>query len=143
MYSSYSTRSSSPFASMGSSSNGVWMIIALVIAIIGGILLYFLFTNKKNDGKFSGFVAWLHSFLRFDKMMIEALTKIAYLILALYVTLSSFAFISVNFLTFILYLVLGNIIVRIIFEFSLLGIQLWKNTTEINSKLPDKKKEEK
>ena len=33
---------------------GVWSIIALVIAVVGGIALYFTFLNKKNDGKWTG-----------------------------------------------------------------------------------------
>ena len=87
MYSSYARESTLSSMPSVSQSTGVWMIIAFVIAVIGGILLYFLFTSKKNEGNFTGFIAWLHSFLRFDKMMIEAIIKISYLILALYVTL--------------------------------------------------------
>lgn len=119
---------------------GVWTIIAAVLAVVGGIVLYFLFTSKKNNGDFKGFVAWLHSFLRFDIMMVEALLKVFYLISAIFITLSSFALISTNFLLFLGYLVLGNIITRLIYEFSILGIQLWKNTTEIRDAIVDKKK---
>lgn len=133
----YVTKSVSTTPSIGGS--GVWTIIAAVLAIVGGIVLYFLFTSKKNKGEFKGFVAWLHSFLRFDKMMIEALLKIIYLIAALFITLSSFGMISTSFLLFLLYLVLGNIVLRIVFEFSILGIQLWKNTTEIKESLNENK----
>lgn len=118
---------------------GVWVIVSAVLAIVGGIVLYFLFTSKNNNGEYKGFVAWLHSFLRFDKMMIEALLKICYLVSALFITLSSFSVISTSFLGFLLYLVLGNVILRMIFEFSILGIQLWKNTTEIKETLTTKK----
>lgn len=120
--------------------NGVWTIIAAVLAIVGGIALYFLFTSKKNKGEFKGFLAWLHSFLRFDKMLIESILKIVYLILALFITLSSFGIIGTSFLGFILELVLGNLILRVLFEFSILGIQLWKNTTEIKEEITERKK---
>ena len=92
---------------------GVWMIVSFVLAIVGGIVAYFLFTSKKNNGEYKGFVAWLHSFLRFDKMMIEALLKIVYLVLTIFITLSSFGFISTSFLTFLLYLIVGNLVLRI------------------------------
>ena len=134
----YSTKSLVTTSS-ASSSMGVWSIVSLVLAIIGGIVLYFLFTSKKNKGEFKGFVAWLHSFLRFDKMMIEAIIKILYLILAIFITLASFELIGTNFLLFILTLTLGNVFIRIIFEFSILGIQLWKNTTEIKEAITEKK----
>lgn len=47
----------------------IWVIISLVLAIVGGILIYFLFLNKKNDGKFNGFVGWLYDFLSFKKCL--------------------------------------------------------------------------
>ena len=56
------------------------------------------------------------------------------MILALYVTLSSFAVIS-NFLFFLFYLIVGNITVRLIYEFSLILLIVCRNTTEINEKL--------
>ena len=118
----------------------VWLIISAVLALVGGIVAYFLFTSKKNNGEFKGFVAWLHSFLRFDKMMVEAMLKILYLVSAIFITLFSFTFISANFLLFLGFLVFGNVITRLCYEFSILGIQLWKNTTEIRDALTDKKK---
>ena len=42
-------------------------------------------------------------------MMVESMLKILYLIAALFITLSSFALISSSFLSFLLYLVFGNI----------------------------------
>ena len=122
---------------------GVWMIVSFVLAIVGGIVAYFLFTSKKNNGEYKGFVAWLHSFLRFDKMMIEALLKIVYLVLTIFITLSSFGFISTSFLTFLLYLIVGNLVLRMVFELSILGIQLWKNTTEIKEIISEDKKSKK
>ena len=121
-----------------SNSFGVWSIVSLVLAIIGGIVLYFLFTSKKNNGEYKGFLAWLHSFLRFDKMMIEALVKILYLISAIFLTLASFELIGTNFLAFILTLTLGNVFIRLIFEACIFSIQIWKNTTEIRDALEKK-----
>lgn len=120
---------------------GIWMIIAAVLALVGGIVCYFLFTAKKNEGQFKGFVAWLHSFLRFDKMMIEALLKICYLITAIFITLFSFALISSNFLVFLAFLVFGNVFARLLYEFSILTIQIWKNTTDIRDAVAKKSKE--
>ena len=65
----------------------VWAIIAAVIALIGGIVLYFTFLNSKNEGRFKGFLGWMYDFLTFRKMMLEALLRICYLILVIYVTL--------------------------------------------------------
>lgn len=113
----------------------IWMGIALILAIVGGIVLYFTFLSKKNEGKFTGFLAWIHDFLSFKKMFAEVLLRIGYLITAIYVTLSSFSLIGSNFLGFLMNLVLGNILVRIIFEFLLIALVICRNTTEINKKL--------
>ena len=88
-------------------------------------------------------MGWLYDFLSFRKMFIEALLKITYLISAIFVTLSAFAVIS-NFLAFLLYLVVGNLVVRVAYEFSLILLVICRNTTDINKKLKgDKKDEEK
>ena len=117
---------------------GIWLIVALILAIVGGILIYFLFLSKKNEGRFQGFLGWLYDFLSFKKFFLEAVLKITYLVVAIYITLSSFAMIASNFLGFILTLVLGNILARIIYEFSLLILVICRNTTEINAKLSAK-----
>ncbi len=111
--------------------NSVWLIISLVLAIVGGILIYFLFLSRKNDGKFTGFAGWLYDFLSFKKMFLEALLKITYLVVAIYITLSSFAIIGYNFLGFLSALIIGNLIARVVYEFSLILLVICRNTTEI------------
>ena len=120
----------------------VWMIVSIILAVVGGILIYFLFLSKKNEGKFKGFAGWLYDFLSFKKMFMEALLKITYLILALYITLSSFALIGTNFIAFLGTLILGNVILRLVYEFSLLLLVICRNTTDISKKLSNKKDKE-
>ena len=132
-----SPRSSSYALASSSSESSIWIIISLVIAIIGGITLYFTFLSKKNEGKFTGFWGWVYDFLTFKKMVIEHILKIIYLILAIFITLSSFAFISASFLTFILYLVIGNLLARICYELFLVLLVICRNTTDINRKMKE------
>ena len=137
MYSSYYSKNLlSSSNSMADAS--VWMIVSIILAIIGGILIYFLFLSKKNEGKFNGFVGWLYDFLSFKKMFMEALLKITYLIVALYITLSSFALIGTSFIAFLAMLIIGNVVARLVYEFSLLLLVICRNTTEINKKLSKK-----
>ena len=132
-----------------SAGNSVWVIIAAVLAVVGGIVVYFTFLSKKNEGKFTGFLGWLYDFLTFKKMVIENILKILYLIIAAFITLSSFALISSSFLAFLAYLLLGNLLVRIIYELFLVVLIICRNTTEINKKMgksevvKEDKKEEK
>lgn len=113
----------------------IWVVISAILAVIGGIVLYFTFLSKKNEGKFTGFLGWLYDFLTFKKMMIENVLKILYIIVALFVTLSSFGLISISFLAFLLTLVIGNVLTRVIYELLLVKLVICKNTTEINKKL--------
>ena len=137
MYSSYYSKNLlSSSNSLASAS--VWIIVSIILAIIGGILIYFLFLSKKNEGKFNGFVGWLYDFLSFKKMFMEALLKITYLIVALYITLSSFALIGTSFIAFLAMLIIGNVVARLVYEFSLLLLVICRNTTEINKKLSKK-----
>lgn len=105
-------------------SNLIWIISSAVLSIFGGILLYFTLFDKKNDNKFNGFLKMVYDIFTFKKNILETIIRILYIICTIYITLSSFAFISINFLYFILRLFIGNIIIRILFEFLLMIINI-------------------
>lgn len=121
-----------------------WAIVSLVLAIIGGVLVYFLFIKGK-DLKLSDGLKKLRDLLDFKIMLIEPILKILYLVITIYVILISFNFITTNFLTFLLVLILGPIIIRIIYEASLMLVMIWKNTkiicenTSKNKEIHEKK----
>lgn len=115
----------------------VWIIIA-AISLIGGIVLYFTFLSKRNEGKFKGFLGWAYEFFNFKKFTIEAILKITYLILAIFITLFSFTIIPQTPVGFLLMLIPGNLVLRIIYEFSLVMLVICRNTIEINNKLTKK-----
>ncbi len=120
-----------------------WIIISAVVALLGGIVAYILFVSKKNNGEYTGFVAWLHDFLNFKKFFIEVVLKTLYVISTIFITLSSFSFIGSSVATFFLWLILGNIVNRVAYEFVLMFLTLVNNTTEINKKMGTKKEPEK
>ena len=111
----------------------IWTIISIVVAIAGGIAIYFAFL--KNTKKLDGFLGKLRDFLNFKTLLLEEILKISYLVLAIFITLYSFGFIGTNVGLFLWMLIGGNIIIRISYELSILIIKICKNTTEINNKL--------
>ncbi len=121
---------------------GIWAIVAFVLAVCGALVMYFWFLNKKNDGKFKGFVAWLYDMFSFKKMIVEALLKITYLFVTIFLTLYSLGLLFVTPLPAILLLILGNLGIRIAYEFSLMMVMICRNTSDINSKLNKKDDEE-
>ena len=123
--------------------DATWLFISAVLAIVGGISFYILFVSNDNKEEYKGFWAALHKFLNFQKFYIEDILKVLYTMVTIYITLSSFSFISTGIAAFFLYLVIGNISARCCFELLLMFTTLVKNTTEINKKLSIKQTREK
>lgn len=120
---------------IGSAAAGsvIWGIIAAVLAVVGGILVYFLFIKKDNKGLNKKLVT-LKELLDFRIMIIEPILKVLYLIGTIYVILFSFSFIGQSFLLFLIVLILGPITIRLVYEGFLIMIMIWKNTKEIAQK---------
>lgn len=111
----------------------IWGIIAAVLAVVGGILVYFLFIKKDNKGLNKKLVT-LKELLDFRIMIIEPILKVLYLIGTIYIILFSFSFIGQSFLLFLTVLILGPITIRLVYEGFLIMIMIWKNTKEIAQK---------
>ena len=120
-------------ASSSSSTSG--SLIAFIVAIAASIVIYFVFMDKKEENKYTGFVKNLYDFLHFKINFIEAFLKIAYITTTLYVTITSFSLIKVDVALFFITLILGNIIIRILYEAAFLLYNIYLNTKEINNKL--------
>ena len=115
----------SPSNTAALAGSAIWGIIASVLAVIGGILVYFLFIKKDNKGLSKKLVT-LKELLDFRIMIIEPILKVLYLIGTIYVILVSFSFISVSFLLFLVILILGPIVIRLVYEGFLIMIMIWK-----------------
>ena len=120
-------------ASSSSSTSG--SLIAFIVDIAASIVIYFVFMDKKEESKYTGFVKNLYDFLHFKINFIEAFLKIAYITTTLYVTITSFSLIKIDVALFFMTLILGNIIIRILYEAAFLLYNIYLNTKEINSKL--------
>lgn len=112
----------------------IWMLIAAILAIIGGVLLYFLFVKKKEDPK-NKFLKWLKDFLSFKIMWLEPILKVVYYIATIFVILFSFTFLSIGgfgVLAFFLCLIFGPIAIRLAYEMTMMFIMIWRNTQNIS-----------
>lgn len=120
---------------VGFNESSIWIIISLVVAIIGGICLYFTVFSDKNERKYQGFMSKLYDYVKFKKMYITVILKVSYLVFAIYLTLVSFTAISTSFLVFLLILIFGNLILILVYEFSLVLLSIQENVSEINKKM--------
>ena len=120
---------------------GIWMIIAAILAIIGGILVYFLFVRSKSEPK-GKFLKWLKDFLSFKIMWIEPILKVVYYIATIFIVLFSFTFLSLGgygVLMFFLTLIFGPVVIRIAYEATMMFIMIWRNTQNISDNTTKKK----
>jgi hypothetical protein len=110
-----------------------WCLLAIVIAIVGGILTYFLFVRNANEPK-SNFAKWLKNFLNFKIMWIEPILKIIYYIATIFIVLFSFTFLTTSIdgiIYFFAILVFGPIAIRLVYEALMMLIMIWHNTRDI------------
>ena len=119
----------------------IWMGAAAIIALIGGILLYFLFVRPKTEPK-GGFLKWLKDFLSFKIMWIEPILKMAYYIATIFIMIFSFSFLSyggTGVLAWLACLIMGPIGVRLSYELIMMFIMIWRNTRDIAENVSKKK----
>lgn len=113
----------------------VWLIISVLLAVIGGILLFTTYFGKDKEDKYTGYKKFIYDFVNFKITIIEPIFRVLYLVVAIAITLGSFSLIGINFFKFVGVLVFGNVAARLGFELLLLTLKLFSNVAEINSKL--------
>ena len=115
----------------------IWGIVAAILALVGGILVHFLFVNSKNEPK-GKFAKWLKDFLAFKIMWLETILKILYYFGTIFAILFSFALISTSFVAFLVCLILVPVILRLVYESSIMFIMIWRNTADISKAVASK-----
>lgn len=112
------------------------IIIAVLAVIILAVVLNFTFLSKKNEGKYTGFLGKLYNFLCFNKFYLEEILKLLYVVSAAVITLIGlFTLFFANFIVGLIFIVCGNIVIRIIYELSMMFIILCRKTVSVDKKL--------
>ncbi len=109
------------------------VVVCLILAIIGGLVLLLAFLPEHKEHKYSGFALWLYRLLNFRKMFSMSLLKLLYIISAIFITLMGIVILLfARFFAGLLYMVFGNLIIRIVYEFMILVFSIHDNLTQIN-----------
>jgi len=118
---------------------------AVIISIILTILLAILVVPEKRRNGLPKFFQVIHDICDFKGLLLEKVLKILYIFSTINVMLTGiFTWFSggynfgMTFLTGLLILVLGPILVRLAYEFLMLFVLLVKNVIQINNKLNGK-----
>lgn len=128
-------------------------ILALVFALTATILLLVFVLPKRKDGMLPPFLQLLHNVFHFKKLYLELILKTLYLFSTAlciflgffllfshteyysYGMFSSGTYYESTALLGLLILILGPILLRIVYEFSMLLILVTKNVIEIHHKI--------
>lgn len=111
----------------------VWTIIAVILSIAAAVLVYFLYI--KSTTGFKGFWQTVKDFLSFKTMCIEALAKMFYVATTVYLVLTSINNLILlgadGVLPFFSQLLLYPLVARFAYEFIMVIVKIWQNTTII------------
>ncbi|HEX3021995.1 MAG TPA: zinc ribbon domain-containing protein [Lachnospiraceae bacterium] len=110
----------------------------LLGSLIAALIVYFAFLSRRNSDRFTGFTGWIYEFLNFNRLILEGIFKILYLLITffyvsayVYIILHEDSNLMVNFIA----LIVGVVAIRIGYEFVLMVIMLCRNVSDINMKM--------
>ena len=113
-----------------------FLVVAVLAAIILGVVLYFTFLSKKNEGKYKGVTEKIYNFFSFNKFYTEVIMKLLYIVTAaVLVVVGVVMLFTYSLVGGLLILVLGNILLRICYELIMMFIILCRKTVSVDKKL--------
>ena len=132
----------------GSSASGVVAIIAIVLALVATVLAFIFIVPEKRRAKLNGFGRFLHDTVNFKYLVVEKIFQAIYILSTVYIIIYGFCMLFVVVDTWggsewlggygLLLMILGPIVIRLIYEFTMMAIILVKNVISINNKLKNK-----
>ena len=115
-----------------------------IIAALFALVIFFAFVIRKKDPN-SGFAKWWKEFWNFRKIWIAGLMKFIYLLVSFFLINFGIATIIYGFMSdheqWVMILgglgvmIVGNIVLRLVFELVMLMVGLWENTADIRGAL--------
>ncbi|MGN1414637.1 MAG: hypothetical protein ACI4WY_10390 [Anaerovoracaceae bacterium] len=116
--------------------HGAILGIAAVLSALLGIVLFFTFFRKKNEGKYTGVKGKLYHLMNFNRFYAEEILRFLYIVATCCVTVCGIVSIILgSFLMGICQLVVLNIVLRIVFELLMMFIMLCRKTVSMDRRL--------
>ncbi|MBR5230567.1 MAG: hypothetical protein IKW01_06865 [Firmicutes bacterium] len=110
--------------------------ISVIAAVVLGIVIYFAFLRKSNEGRFGGFKKTVYNLLTFNRFYAENIIKFAYVITACIATVTGIVLIVLgSFIAGIVILIVANILLRIFTELVMMFIILCRKTVSVDKRL--------
>ena len=127
----------------------VLIVLCFILALGAAIAAFILIVPENKGRQLTGFMRVLHDILNFKQLLLEKILKFCYIFATVYFVLavlfSSFEMFEwdagTGLLLMLSSLTLVPLLIRVIFEMSMMLILLVKNVIDINKKLPGGTKE--
>ena len=101
-------------------------VMAFLLALAGGLALYFLFMRRPNDA-YHGAAAKLHDILNFRVFFSESLLRLLYALAVAALAVYSLILLFINAPAAIALFLTGNVLLRLLFELLLLFVGLCRS----------------
>lgn len=111
-------------------------ILAFIAALVCTVLLMVLVTPEKRRAGLNKFFRVVADICNFKGLVLEYVVRALYIFLTIFTILTGFFGLFEAPLEGLLTMVLGPIIIRVLFELTMMTILLVKNVIQINKKLP-------
>lgn len=117
------------------------IIISILVSLVGSILIWVLVMPEKKRPTLNAFFTFVSDVFNFRSLLIEKILKFTYLLFTLFVIVFGFLAFVINIgearsaLIGLLVMILGPIVLRLIYELSMMAVLLVKNVIEINNKM--------
>ncbi len=112
------------------------IVIALVIALLGAVFAAFLFMGKRNHGRYQGWLQKLNAHLNFDRFILAGILKFLYVFTALFaIVYGLIQLFGGAALTGLLWLIMGPLGFRVVFELLLMLLSLRDEACDTNELL--------
>lgn len=110
--------------------------VAAILAAVAGLVLFFTFFRKKNEGKYTGFRGRLYNLMNFNRFYAEEILRLVYIVLTCVVTVTGIITVILgSFLLGLAELVLLNLLLRVVFELLMMFIILCRKTVSVDRHL--------
>ncbi|MBR4425849.1 MAG: hypothetical protein IKS66_07925 [Oscillospiraceae bacterium] len=126
-----------PYSRGGASTFEVMLYIALALAVAATVAICLFILPKSKANHSNVYIAKAHDIVNFKSLLIDKLIKVLYIFSTCFTVLFAIfeLFAGLPFLWFLILLIGGPILIRLLYESFMLFVLLTQNVIEINRKL--------
>jgi len=114
----------------------VGSLVALIIALFGAVVIAMMFLNPKRQGRYKGLMQKISTHVNFDRFLLSSILKFLYAFAVIYCVVNGLiSLFSGSFVSGLLWILLGPVGLRVVFEQLLLMLSIREEASDTNELL--------